>query len=100
MAATKAAGKKPAAKKPAARKAAQKPKQSASTELVKRAPKEALAKRAAANALPAAGKAVQGVARAARGAVESVVARGGSRLPIQRSVDVAVPVEVAWDEWM
>jgi len=33
-------------------------------------------------------------------ALRDVVASRVRRLPIQRSIDVAVPIQVAWDEWM
>jgi uncharacterized membrane protein len=54
-----------------------------------------------------AGKAIPAGAEAARKVVgwvgspngETILA-GARKLPIQRAVDVAVPLEVAWDEWM
>jgi uncharacterized membrane protein len=51
-----------------------------------------------------AGRVIPAAARAARtvlggAASESLVARARS-LPIQRSVDVAVPIDIAWDHWM
>jgi uncharacterized membrane protein len=59
-----------------------------------------VAKRAGRRALGS----VLGSARDAAGAVRErtsgTVAPHVRRLPIQRSVDVAVPVLVAWDEWM
>ena len=106
MPSAKSGGAKPAATRQRAAKAAPKKraaqtaKKSTSTELVKRTPTPSLARRAAKQALPVAGRAIRGVARAARGATQTVVEHGGRRLPIQRSIDVAVPVEVAWDEWM
>jgi uncharacterized membrane protein len=47
--------------------------------------------------LPAAARAVRAVMRGA--APESMLARART-LPIQRSVDVGVPIDVAWDHWM
>src|SRR5437763_15268726 len=52
-------------------------------------------------------RALDSLADAGRNAVETVRERTGAphlpnvrRLPIQRSIDIAVPLEVAWDEWM
>ncbi|HEX5225939.1 MAG TPA: SRPBCC family protein [Solirubrobacteraceae bacterium] len=48
-------------------------------------------------------KSAQGAARAARRAGRAgaeAVSEHARKLPIQRSVDVAVPVEVAWDQWL
>src|SRR3954452_12622418 len=53
-------------------------------------------RRAAEAARSAVGSAVGG---AGGSATESLLARARS-LPIQRSVDVAVPIDVAWDHWM
>jgi uncharacterized membrane protein len=59
-----------------------------------------LAKRALRNGARAARHAAVGaVERAAGTSVEKVTNRS-RRLPIQRSIDVAVPVEVAWEQWM
>jgi uncharacterized membrane protein len=49
---------------------------------------------------PMARRAAQAVATRASNATSKVLARAVDRLPIQRSVDVAVPLQVAWDEWM
>jgi uncharacterized membrane protein len=49
---------------------------------------------------PLARRAARVVAERAAGAAQMVLARAVTRLPIQRSVDVAVPLDVAWDEWM
>jgi uncharacterized membrane protein len=51
----------------------------------------------AGSVLPAAARAVRAVVRGATS--ESVLARART-LPIQRSIDVAVPIDVAWDHWM
>jgi uncharacterized membrane protein len=54
----------------------------------------------ASKAIPAGAHAAKKVAGWAGGASgESILARART-LPIQRAVDVAVPLEVAWDEWM
>ena len=54
----------------------------------------------AGKAIPAGAQAAKKVADWAGGSTgESILARA-RRLPIQRAVDVAVPLEVAWDEWM
>jgi uncharacterized membrane protein len=54
----------------------------------------------AGKAIPAGAHAARKVADWAGGSTgESILARA-RRLPIQRAVDVAVPLEVAWDEWM
>ncbi|HEX3509985.1 MAG TPA: SRPBCC family protein [Solirubrobacteraceae bacterium] len=48
-------------------------------------------------------KAAKTASRAARRAGEAgaqLVAERARRLPIQRSIDVAVPVEVAWQQWL
>lgn len=47
----------------------------------------------------AAAKTTGATLRRVAGNVVPVAARA-RRLPIQRSIDVAVPVDIAWDEWM
>src|SRR3954468_23038678 len=49
---------------------------------------------------PIARRAAKAVAERASGAAQMVLAKAVNRLPIQRSIDVAVPIDVAWDEWM
>ena len=56
----------------------------------------ALAKRAAVAASRRAGKALT---RAGERGIDGVIERA-HRLPIQQSVDVAVPPEIAWEQWM
>src|SRR5437763_4283434 len=68
--------------------------------LARKAGKKAL-KAISRRVLQAGADAVRGAtertAEAGRSALESSLAR---RLPVQVSIDVAVPLEVAWDEWM
>src|SRR5207248_1758178 len=56
----------------------------------------ALAKRAAVAASRRAGKALT---RAGERGIDGVIERA-HRLPIQQSIDVAVPPEIAWEQWM
>lgn len=96
-------------KKPAQKKAkARKPAADMPTKAVESVPKPpGPAKLAAKAVTKMAGNALRRAADAARSAVgdaggsatESLLARARS-LPIQKSVDVAVPVDVAWDHWM
>jgi uncharacterized membrane protein len=44
-------------------------------------------------------KAVHAISRAGGSGAEALTARV-RRLPIQRSIDVAVPLEIAWEQWM
>jgi uncharacterized membrane protein len=48
----------------------------------------------------AAGRAARNIVRTALGAAAKLIRKRGRDLPIQCSVDVGVPIEVAWDEWM
>jgi uncharacterized membrane protein len=59
-----------------------------------------VAKRAARRALATVLATVRGTAGALRERTGGTVAPHVRRLPIQRSIDVAVPAMVAWDEWM
>jgi uncharacterized membrane protein len=49
--------------------------------------------------VPAAGGAVRDLADRLREQTTGGLAAGVRRVPVQRSIDIAVPVEVAWDEW-
>jgi uncharacterized membrane protein len=63
-----------------------------------------VAKKAASRALAAVRDSVRDTAGSAAGSLReraaTPLASRVRRLPIQLSIDVAVPVEVAWDEWM
>lgn len=54
----------------------------------------------AGKAIPAGAEAARKVAGWAGGSTGESVLAHARKLPIQRAVDVAVPLEVAWDEWM
>ena len=56
-------------------------------------------KRLAKTALPAAGRAMRSALEKVRDATSDSLLARARELPIQRSVDVAVPIDVAWDEW-
>src|SRR4051812_2702787 len=56
-------------------------------------------KRLAAKALPAAGRAMRSALDKVRDAASEPMLARARELPIQRSIDVAVPIDVAWDEW-
>lgn len=58
---------------------------------------KAIARKTAEAGAQAIRRAADRAAGAGKGAVDAAASR---RLPIQVSVDVAVPLEVAWDEWM
>lgn len=53
-----------------------------------------------ATAVPSPGAAARDFLLRARSAGREALEAGTRRLPIQRSIDVAVPLEVAWDAWM
>ncbi len=100
-----ASGKKRPAK--AAAKAAKNPAKTAAKAAKK--PAKTMARAAALKALKAlAGKAAEMTARGVRSAADRATTASkdalengfGARLPIQASIDVAVPLLVAWEEWM
>ena len=114
MAATAAKSKR--AKGGAARSTSAKRRATASKRAAKSAPRRATGKAAVAAVRDVAGRSVRkrvrravdstlpALADAGRDALARVrdagaVARRARRLPIQRSIDVAVPIDVAWDEW-
>jgi uncharacterized membrane protein len=59
-----------------------------------------LAKQAIKRTAKAAGRGARSVARRAGEAGADALAERARTLPIQRSVDVAVPVDVAWEQWL
>jgi uncharacterized membrane protein len=59
-----------------------------------------VAKELGSRALDAASALVRGTAGSLRERAAAPIASRVRRLPIQLSIDIAVPVQVAWDEWM